>query len=189
MLGASGLEELYPFSVTNRLVTSAMRTLDLSGFSARFAADALGKKRRVKINYFAAPEPPFKVRLQNWQHASNAVCLQRLVDAIQDGGNGVKRLANAWSIGDIEALRRLVPAYSFSRDGFRADECAAAMRGGEQAAREYNEKRKQAWLAEADRALWYNRRTMAVVLMSEIFAPDGYLAGLRAKGYEIVEPE
>jgi len=29
---------------------------------------------------------------------------------------------------------------------------------------------------------------MAVVLMSEIFAPDGYLAGLRARGYKIEEP-
>jgi len=189
IFGASGFEKLHPFSVTNRLVTGAMRTLDLTGFSARFAADALGKKRRVKITYFAAPEPPFKVRLQNWQHASNADCLERLIDAIGDGGNGVKRLANAWSIGDIDALRRLVPAFSFSRDGFRADECAAAMRGGEQQSLEYNKRRRQAWLAEAERALQYNRSTMAVVLMSEIFAPDGYLAGLRAKGYEVVEPQ
>jgi len=33
-----------------------------------------------------------------------------------------------------------------------------------------------------------NARTMAVVPMSELFAPDGYLAGLRAAGYEIEEP-
>ncbi|HET7809531.1 MAG TPA: TraB/GumN family protein [Steroidobacteraceae bacterium] len=189
LFGATDLEELYPFAATNRLVSSAMRKLDLTGFSARFAADALGKKRRVKTTYFSAPEPPFKVRLQSWQDASNVVCLERLANAIKDGGNGVKRLANAWSIGDIDALRRLVPPYSFSRDGFRADECAAAMRGGEQPAREYNAKRQEAWLAAAERALWYNKRTMAVVLMSEIFAPDGYLAGLRAKGYEIEEPK
>jgi hypothetical protein len=188
IFGAPNLEELYPFAAANRLVTSAMRTLDLTGFSARFAADALGKKRRVKVTYFAAPEPPFEVRLKNWQQAANAVCLDRLVNAIGDGGQGVKRLANAWSVGDIEALRQLVPAFSFSRDGFRAGDCAAAMRGGEQQAADYNAKRKEAWLAEADRALTYNRRTMAVVLMSEIFAPDGYLAGLRAKGYEVEEP-
>ena len=30
---------------------------------------------------------------------------------------------------------------------------------------------------------------MAVVPMSELFAPDGYLAALRAEGYEIEEPE
>jgi hypothetical protein len=30
---------------------------------------------------------------------------------------------------------------------------------------------------------------MAVVLMSELFEADGYLAGLRARGYEIKEPD
>lgn len=189
VFGASGLDELRPFAATNRLVVSAMKSMDLSGFSARFAAESLAKKRRVKITYFAAPEPPFKERLKNWQHESNAVCLERLVDALDDGGNGVKRLANAWSIGDIASLRRLVPAFSFSRDGFRADQCAAAMRGGEQQARDYNALRIKSWLDEADRALRRNRSTMAVVLMSELFAPDGYLAGLRERGYEIVEPE
>ena len=189
IFGAPALDELYPFSASNRLVSSAMKTLDLERFSAMFAVEALGRKRRVKITYFAAPEPAVEQRLKNWQHASNAICLERLVDAIEDGGNGVKRLANAWSIGDVAALRYLVPAFSFSRDGFRADECAAAMRGGEQQSRDYKEKRTQSWLLEAERALRENRSTMAVVLMSEIFASDGYLAGLRARGYEIVEPE
>ncbi len=189
IFGASGLEELRPFAATNRLVVSAMKTMDLTGFSARFSAEALAKKRRVKITYFAAPEPAFAERLKNWQHESNVVCLERLVDAIHDGGNGVKRLGNAWSIGDIPSLRRLVPAYSFSRDGVRADQCAAAMRGGEQQARDYNAIRIKSWLNEAERALRRNRSTMAVVLMSEIFAPDGYLAALRERGYEIIEPE
>lgn len=186
---ASDLDGLYPFSVTNRLVSSAMNKMDMVGFSARFSADALARKRRVRVTHFAAPEPPFGIRLNNWQHASNSICLQGVVDAIGDGGKGVKRLANAWSVGDIAALRRLVPEYSFSRDGFRTEECAAAMRGGERQLREYNQRRTQAWLDRADLALRKNRSTMAVVLMSEIFAPDGYLAGLRERGYEIVEPE
>jgi uncharacterized protein YbaP (TraB family) len=189
IFGATTLEELRPFSATNRLVTSAMKSLNMTGFSARFDAEALGRKRRVKVTSFAVAEPPFEERLKNWQDASNAVCLERLVDAIEDGGNGVKRLANAWSTGDIEALRQLVPTYSFSRDGFRTEECAAAMRGGEQQSREYKAARTKAWLDEAERALRVNRSTMAVVLMSELFATDGYLAALRARGYEVIEPE
>ena len=187
--GATGLERLRPFSVTNRLVENAMKKLDLAGFSARFAADELARKRDVKITYFGAPEPPFEVRLKNWQDASNERCLERLVDAIEDGGNGVRRLANAWSVGDIQALRRLVPAYSFSRDGFRAGSCTAAMRGGERQSHADKLFRTKSWVDEAERALRENRSTMAVVLMSEIFSPDGYLAGLRARGHAVVEPE
>jgi hypothetical protein len=187
--GNPKLEAWRPFSATNRLVSSAMKTLDLNGFSVRFTAAKLGEFRRRKVTYFAAPELPFEERLKNWQHPANEVCLARLVDAIKDGGDGVLLLANAWSVGDIGELRQLVPRYSFSRDGFRAGECAAAMHGGEQQARDYKVRRTQAWLNEAERALKKNRRTMAVVLMTELFEPDGYLAALQAKGYEIVEPK
>jgi len=46
----------------------------------------------------------------------------------------------------------------------------------------------EAWLGTAERALLENKSTMAVVSMAELFAPDGYLAGLRARGYKVVEP-
>ena len=183
------LEELRPFAATNRLVIRAMQTLELKGFSARFAAPELAKKRHVKVTNYSAPEYPFENRLENWQHESNAVCLARVVDALQDGGAGLKRLANAWAIGDIETLRELVPSFSFSRDGLRAGDCAAAMRGGEAGLKEYNQERMAGWLKEAERALKNNRSTMAVVLMSELFAKDGYLEALRARGYTVVEPE
>ena len=62
------------------------------------------------------------------------------------------------------------------------------MHGGERQAAAYKRKRTQSWLAQAKRALRNNTRTMAVVPMSELFAPDGYLAALRAAGYEIEEP-
>jgi hypothetical protein len=187
--GAFDLEELRPFAATNRLVVSAMRTLGLKGFSARFEAEDLAKEHDVRITYFAAPEPPFEKRLETWQHDSNAACLEAVVDALEDGGTGVKRLANAWSVGDIDLLRGLVPRYSFSRDGLRAGECAAAMRGGEKQLRAYDVSRMAGWLSEAERALRDNRSTMAVVLMSELFAQDGYLAALRARGYDVVEPQ
>jgi TraB family protein len=185
----SDLEELRPFAATNRLVIRAMQDLELKGFSARFAAPELAKIRHVKVTNYSAPEYPFDQRLEFWQHESNAVCLARVVDALEDGGAGLKRLANAWSVGDIEALRELVPTFSFSRDGLRSGECAAAMRGGEEELKQYNQERIQGWLKEAERALKNNRSTMAVVLMSELFEKDGYLEALRARGYKIVEPE
>jgi TraB/PrgY/gumN family len=187
--GNPPLEKWRPFSATNQLVRSSMKTLDLTGFSARFTAAQLGEWRKSNITYFAAPEIPFEARLKNWQHESNEVCLSRLVDTIGDGGVGLKQMGNAWAVGDIKTLRELVPVYSFSRDGFRSGECAAAMHGGEDKARDYKARRTEAWLAQAERALKKNQSTLAVVLMSELFAPDGYLAALRAKGYRIVEPD
>jgi hypothetical protein len=41
---ARGLEELYPFAATNRLVVSAMDSMDMKAFSARFTAEQLARK-------------------------------------------------------------------------------------------------------------------------------------------------
>lgn len=185
---ATGLEELFPFAATNRLVVSAMDSMDMKAFSARFTAATLGRKAKLRITNFSAPDLPFEERLKNWRQPANVVCLERLLATIGDGGSGVRRLANAWSVGDIPALRELVPVYSFSRDGFRSGKCAAAMHGGEQQAVEYKRRRTQLWMNQAKRALKNNSRTMAVVPMSELFAPDGYLVALRAAGYVIEEP-
>jgi hypothetical protein len=183
------LEDLYPFAATNRLVIGSMKYLDLKGFSARFAALDLAKRREIKATVYAAPEPPFETRLTTWQNDANWVCLKGVVDVLHDGGTGLKRLANAWSVGDIATLRELVRTYSFSRDGFRSDACAAAMRGGEKQASDFETERKQGWMKEAERALKDNQSTMAVTLMTDLFAADGYIAQLRARGYEVVEPE
>jgi hypothetical protein len=188
IFGATSLEELHPFAATNRIVKSALTSLDMSAFSARFAAEAMAKKWNVRTTYYWAPEPTVEERLRTWQQPANVACLAQLVDVIGDGGDGVKLLANAWAVGDIEGMRDLVPRYSFSRDGFRTGKCAAAMRGGEQQARDYTALRQKGWVSEAERVLKGNRRTVAVVLMSELFAPDGYLALLRARGYKITEP-
>jgi uncharacterized protein YbaP (TraB family) len=188
IFGATELEELYPFAAANRIVKSALQSLDMSAFSARFAAEVMAKKWNVRTTYYWAPEPTVEDRLHTWQQPPNVACLAQLVDVLEDGGDGVKLLANAWAVGDIEGMRELVPRYSFSRDGFRTGKCAAAMRGGEQQARDYTVLRQQGWVNEAERVLKVNRRTVAVVLMSELLAPDGYLALLRARGYQITEP-
>lgn len=189
LFNVTELEDLYPFAATNRLVIGSMKHLDLQGFSARFAALDMAHRRDIKATVYAAPEPPFATRLTTWQNDANVVCLERVVDVLEDGGAGVKRLANAWSVGDIAALRELVRPYSFSRDGFRSDACAAAMRGGQKQASEFETERIQGWLKEAERALKDNRSTMAVTLMTDLFSDDGYIAQLRARGYEVVEPE
>src|SRR5690349_20020635 len=189
LFGVTGFEELYPFAATNRLVVGSMKQLNLKGFSARFAALEMAHRRYIQATVYAAPEPPFETRLANWQNDANIVCLERVVDVHKDGGTGLKLLANAWSVGDIETLRELVRTYSFSRDGFRADACAAAMRGGQKQASEFENERKQGWLKEAERALKHNRSTMAVTLMTDLLSADGYIELLRARGYEVIEPE
>jgi len=125
--------------------------------------------------------------LKNIQQGSTVPCLEMMVQIVEDGGNGLRRLANAWSVGDIAALRQLVPMYAL-QPTHQESKCTVALYGGEERANEFVERRTEAWLSTAERALRENKSTMAVVSMAELFAPDGYLAGLRARGYKVVEP-
>ena len=48
---------------------------------------------------------------------------------------------------------------------------------------------KATWLNVAESALTNDKVALAVLTMSQIVAPDGYVAKLRAKGYAVQEPE
>ena len=65
--------------------------------------------------------------------------------------------------------------------------CTVALYG-EQPANDFIARRTQSWLSTAERVLRENQSTLAVVPITELFAPDGYLARLRALGSEVVEP-
>jgi hypothetical protein len=48
---------------------------------------------------------------------------------------------------------------------------------------------KASWLAAAETALGTNKSTFAMLSMSELLNPDGLVASLRAKGYQVDEPD
>ena len=80
----------------------------------------------------------------------------------------MRERANAWATGDVEALRRSWPrALGIA--------CIGAIMGAgvvqERGYGDMPERVKNAWLAEAERALRENPSTVAVLWLSEILAP------------------
>jgi TraB/PrgY/gumN family len=176
------LEDLKPWAVGNRIANASLEALDLRVVILQTSVQALARKARVPTTGYSTPHVPFEEQLSEARDSVNSLCLlERTVQLLEDGGSGLRSLANAWSVGDIDALRRLVPEYGFFT-GDRSNECR------KQAA-EYTALRVSTWLAEAERALRENQSTLAVVPMPELFATDGYLAALRVRGYVVVEPE
>jgi hypothetical protein len=183
------IDELRPFYAGRRIMMSALRKLEMQKrFSASFTVMKLARRAWVKVTDLDTPGQTHEMQLKNIQEGTTVPCLEMMVKIVEDGGSGLRRLANAWSIGDISALRQLVPLYALQPDHYE-NKCTNALYGGEQRANEFVARRTQAWLTEAERALRENRSTMAVVSMAELFAPDGYLAGLRERGYKVVEPD
>jgi uncharacterized protein YbaP (TraB family) len=183
------IDELRPFYAARRILLSALRSMDMEKrFSASFSVITLAKKAKVRITLLETPGQTHEEHLQNVERGSTEPCLDMLVAIVEDGGTGLRRLVNAWSVGDIDALRQLVPVFAL-QPAHGESKCSVALYGGEQRANEFVTRRTEEWLSAAERALKKNRSTMAVVPMAELFAPDGYLAGLRARGYEVVEPD
>ena len=183
------IESLRPWAAMSWIVDSAIYSLGLVEFSAPDTAKRLALKAKVPITTFT-----FRLtvdeRLEYLGSAPpNDDCMLPAVRTFGDGGAGVRRLANAWSVGDIARLRKLVPAYAGVSESWGPGQLNECQQGGPQRAREFFEQRTTAWLKESERALRDNRSTMAVMPIGWLVAPDGYVAQLRAKGYEVVEPE
>lgn len=183
------IDELRPFDAANRIYMGAMRSMDLKARSARIAVAKLAQKDDVRMTTIATPGQTFDDYLENLERGSTVPCLEEAVENLDDGGSGIRRLANAWSVGDIDELRRLVPLYAALNQSHNASKCLVALYGGEQQANAYIERQTEAWLSAAERALHENRSTMAVVPIAELFDGEGYLARLREKGYEVVAPQ
>lgn len=131
------------------------------------------------------PDPRQAIREFAATPLDDVECFRQTLDRVEFDMDAIRARANAWATGDIEALRAL--PYT---DQTRA--CADAVLGASVAQKrgldDLRERLKQVWLEAAEAALARNTSTFAVLPMSEILKPDGYLAALQARGYEVEEP-
>lgn len=112
-------------------------------------------------------------------------CFAKTIELLESDLDLMRERANAWAIGDVEALRRSWPRALGSA-------CIGAIMGAgvvqERGYGDMLERVRDAWLAEAEQALRRNESTIAVLWLGEILDADGYVAALRDKGYVVEEP-
>jgi hypothetical protein len=188
------LDTLRPHAVATHFANAAVWKMNLRVFVATHQVSELARKAQVKVTPVKLPDTRESVvdSTRTLVPGDTAPCIEMVLNAMENRGTGMKRLANAWALGDIATLRELAPVHEISSSMGRQNPegfaCAAAAAGSEQRARDHVEVQTDAWLEASTRALRVNESTMAVVPLVELFAADGYLAGLRARGYEIEEP-
>lgn len=112
-------------------------------------------------------------------------CFSRTLDIVEHGLPDMVARANAWSVGDIDALQSM-PV----ENQYRA--CLSAWSGSEVARKrgisDIDSRVRARWMEVAEQALRGNDVVFATVPVSELVRPGGYLAMLAAKGYEIESP-
>jgi hypothetical protein len=113
-------------------------------------------------------------------------CLQKTVERLESDLPAMRSRANAWAVGDIDALRAL-PHVD------QGQACREAMLRNsivqEAGMADLRERVAAAWLTAAENTLRDNAVSLAVLPIGQILDADGYVAVLRQRGYRVEAPD
>jgi uncharacterized protein YbaP (TraB family) len=187
----SGIENFRPMVAAQELNRKAMEKSGLVGNDAVWdKVKKAAKNDRVRI---VEPEATIPIddpgqTIRDFKTTTgdlDAACLVATMRRFEDDMNVMQQRANAWAVGDIQALKTLpLPQVR--------DVCAQALRSNDRLSAQMTvaiDKMVGAWTAEAESSLVKNTSTFAVIPMENLLAKDGPLDRLRAKGYAVEEPE
>lgn len=190
-LPRSDLQAFRPLFAIYPLYGRALRNAGLveSGEIAATARE-LAKRAGVEIR---APAVTMRVEdprglLREYAESPPGVefsCFERMASRIERDLPLLQQRAEAWAKGDVPALRRLMTQ-------LRPNECLNFLAALPRIATTFDatlQKTRQEWLLAAEGALLRYRSSFATLPLDEMLREDGYLARLKARGYEIVEPE
>ncbi|QIK81315.1 TraB/GumN family protein [Lysobacter sp. HDW10] len=135
---------------------------------------------KLKIEDPAQALKEFKDETMN-----DELCLSSAMNLLENNIPAVKARANAWARGDVARIRQLPIAD-------RNSDCVQALMEAQVAAtrglRNVPATLRSNWLTAVDAASARNESTFAVMSVDMLIGKDGYLASLKEKGYEIIEP-
>jgi hypothetical protein len=188
----AGVERLRPMVAANELYEKALAKSGLARNGLIWdRVRAIARKAHVRIVEPQASipldDPRQTIRdFKDTTGALDADCLAATMTRLENGLAIMRERANAWAIGDVDALRRLPPVSN------PQEACRIALSGNphlrEQLAAALVEM-DQAWLTAAEQALDANASSFALLPMDELMRPDRRLAMLAARGYTVEPPE
>ena len=187
----NSVEQWRPFLAADTLHQGALKR---SGLAAGTGVDnrisELAKKHKIKWTsttiVSAIKDPKKLAKSLAREDIDDVQCFRSVLDRLElDVANAAER-ANAWATGDIAALTRLsdrgnvLPCYEAL-----ANTGAARSVGMDDAM----ERSEALWLKSAEAALTANHTSFAMLPVAQLLRPDGLLARLQARGYDVVGPE
>ncbi len=194
--GARGVESWRPIFAADKLRRAAYDELQLRESGVLWETiEELAKLHKIKVTAprlrftFKRDEVREKIKAFSRESLADMECFSSTLDltealARRDVENA---RARAWAIADLDALAALPPL----PNPFLS--CAMAVMNS-QVAREVIPadivaQSEQLWLDAVAAALAANQTTFAIVPMPKLLREGGYLARLRAAGYEIETPK
>jgi uncharacterized protein YbaP (TraB family) len=187
-----GVERLRPMVAANELYEAALKKSGLARNGLVWdVVRATAKKDRVRIVEPVAsiPMDDAKQTIRDFKTTTGDLdveCLKATMRRLDNDLEATRQRANAWAIGDVDALRRLTPPSNPQEACFAAVGANPRLHAQLETARVDMD---HAWIAAAEQALHDNASSFAVLPMDELLRPDRRLAMLAARGYTVEPPE
>jgi hypothetical protein len=185
------LERLRPIFAGRELYEVAMKKAGLTADGGvRGIVDATARRNGVAVidtgYQLILDDPRAAAKAFKKSSLDDAGCLSQIIDVIDSDMAQAATRANAWSVGDVEALRGTLATT-------QEDSCLAAISGAGFASKlgklDVQQRVDAAWLDAARKALQNNRQTFALLPMEQLLATDGYLASLQREGFSVQSPD
>ncbi len=185
------IEKQRPIFVASVLFKKSIEKSDLVSYErVRWALENVVRNHKIKTT-----EPRVVHELQSPRAAikkfkkstlDDTQCFVKPLDRLESDLDAMRARANAWSVGDVDALRNLPYV-----DNKAACEDAVLNSGlaQDQGLQDIKATLKASWINAAEAALANNTVSFAYLPMEELLKPDGYLAALAAKGYKVEAAE
>ncbi len=113
-------------------------------------------------------------------------CLDETMGMVEHDLPKLTQRANAWATGDMKTLQQLMQNSHY-------EPCVVAAINGDFEHQlnipDLPKRIEDTWITAAQDALTRNKRTLAILSMDQVMAPDGYIARLKSLGYIVRAPE
>jgi hypothetical protein len=187
-----GIEEERPMFAADTLFDKALGASGMDkGYAIQGRIEELAKNWKIKRTsttlQLPMENPRQAVRDFKKAQLEDVECFTKTVDRLETDLEAMKVRANAWSSGNIDAIRKL--RFPDQKQSCNAAVLNSKWIGNLKDGSNLEQRVKASWLAAAETALGTNKSTFAMLSMSELLNPDGLVASLRAKGYQVDEPD
>ena len=186
-----GIERYRPLFAAQELYMQAMKKNDLESRDVVWpVVEKAIEEHHPVVTVVGEPivitDP--KPLLVEWSKTTldDLACFDNTMHYIETDLDAMRARANAWSTGDIAALRRLPPVARWDACNDAISEAGIGKRLG------YGDARRSIdakWLAAAETALGRNAVTFASLPLDRMLGANGYLAQMQARGYTVIAPD
>lgn len=185
-----GVEKRRPLLAAHALYEAA---LDRSGLRAEGVVEPVLRRARKAAGVplvettirLELDDPKGVLRELGESELADRECFEGTLDRIETDLDNMRARANAWAVGDIDALRALPYRNHLATCQEALTRSALARRLG---IADVRERAAAAWLANVDQVLAEHPSSFAMLPMHQLLGADGMLGQLAERGYQVEGP-